>query len=245
MDLVGQKFGRLTVLCNSGLRDKNRNILWECKCDCGKIVLVSRLTSLGKKSCGCSRTKHGKSYTKIYKIWVGLLGRCHNPNDTGYYAYGAKGITVCDRWREFENFYADMGELPSNNHSIDRIDNKGNYDPSNCRWATPLEQANNRDNNRLIEYQGEIKTIGTWERYLGFSEGMLYRRLIKLNWNIEKAFTTPKRHSANITYNNQTNTIREWESILGFPQGVIYKRLKRGWDIEKAITTSVIEKIKL
>lgn len=159
------KFERLTVIKEVG-RTKNRNVLWLCKCDCGneKIVSSNDLIQKETRSCGClqtetrinngkSRTQHGYSETRIYHIWEGMIERCNNPNASNYKYYGGRipPITVCDRWDiakggSFENFYKDVGDPPKGK-SLDRINNDGNYEPNNWRWATAKEQANNRRNN--------------------------------------------------------------------------------------------------
>lgn len=171
---VGHRYGRLTVIAEAeaytvpstgGTRKR-----WLCECDCGnrKIVAADSLKRGVSKSCGCyareitvgHRTKHGWSRRTeprhdIYDIWVCMKARCLNPENANYNNYGGRGIAVCDRWLQFENFLADMGERPSKKHSIDRIENNGNYEPGNCRWATKLEQSKNRRTNRKVIYQGE------------------------------------------------------------------------------------------
>jgi len=149
-DLTGQKFGRLFVACYYGSRK------WLCACECGKdkAIYSYDLKSGHTKSCGCLRQEttgnklktHGLS-NKIpeYESWKGMKKRCANPKDKEYRNYGDRGIKVCDRWlNSFKSFYADMGSKPSPSHSIDRIDVDGNYEPSNCRWATPKQQRNNQ-----------------------------------------------------------------------------------------------------
>lgn len=156
IDVVGRKFGMLTPVEELPAQGGMRR--WRLKCDCGSdhIAFQKAFASGGKmRSCGCDsrmQTLHGLSKTAEYRHWINMLSRCNNPNTPGYELYGGRGIKVCARWTDsFSNFYADMGPRPSSGHSIDRYPNKdGNYEPGNCRWATPSEQSRNRRGNRQI-----------------------------------------------------------------------------------------------
>ena len=155
-DHAGKTFGRLTPKQFVGMGHKNQGALWLCDCSCGreKVVMARSFVSGRTKSCGClnvetgvvvgSKKKHGMCGTKIYYIWSAMRDRCNNPNNKRYSRYGGRGITVCSRWLNFKNFYADMGERPTEHHSIDRIDNEGIYEPRNCKWSTAKEQRNNQ-----------------------------------------------------------------------------------------------------
>jgi hypothetical protein len=137
-----------------------------------------------------NRSSSGK--TKERQCWQHIRLRCCDPKRRDYRWYGGRGIRVCDRWlNSFEAFLADMGPAPSPEHSIDRINNDGNYEPGNCRWATRKEQWRNRSDNHRVAWNGEEKTIEEWAETLGIGYYALYSRLVKSNWPVELAFTTP------------------------------------------------------
>jgi len=158
-DLTSLRFGRWLVVRETQER-KGSNVAWLCRCDCGveRPVRATALVLGGSKSCGCEKAKpnlrHGHSrrggFTPTYRTWLSMIARCTNPRISGWAKYGARGISVCERWRAFDNFLEDMGERPEGT-SIDRIDTLGNYEPGNCRWATPKEQAANRRSPRRFE----------------------------------------------------------------------------------------------
>jgi hypothetical protein len=157
-NLKGLYFGKLIVLRSAG-RDRHTHRLWLCRCSCdshSKIVAThSNLLSGTTRSCGCLGIKHGKSKSQIYTIWESMKRRCEDKNNRGFANYGGRGIKVCKRWHKFKNFYADVGDPPAG-MTLERIDNDGNYEPGNWRWATRKEQANNRRNNRLFLYHGQM-----------------------------------------------------------------------------------------
>ena len=135
---------------------------------------------------------HGMSRTPEYQAWLHMKDRCFNPNHKRYSDYGGRGITVCDRWLNLENFLADIGSRPSPKHSLDRIDNDGNYCHENCRWATKAEQQNNQRTNRLITIGCVTLTIAQWEKEMGYKQGIIWSRL-KDGWSEYKAVMTPVR----------------------------------------------------
>lgn len=203
VDLTGRKFNRLKVLGFSH-RNKQRNSMWICKCECGSKIIArgSDLLNGHSTSCGCIkksllsklRKKHGLTGTRIYEIWKHLIRRSTKEQDRRYKDYGARGITVCNEWkRSFIAFYewaVDNGYRE--NLTIDRIDNNKGYNPSNCRWATPVQQARNKRNNHYITLNGETHCISEWAEKLGISQYTISRRL-RSGWSEERSLKEPLR----------------------------------------------------
>jgi len=196
IDLVGQRFGRLVVLEAAG-KNKHGQYIWKCECDCGKITfpVTDKLRKGYTKSCGCygrekaaaSVTTHGERHSSTYNTWCSIKGRCYTPSNTSYNRYGARGITVCERWIEsFENFLEDMGYRPTPNHCIDRIDNNGNYSPENCRWVTYTENNRNRRDSRILTLGEESMTRAAWGEKLDMNVVTISDRLEK-GYSIEQA----------------------------------------------------------
>lgn len=208
-DESGNKFGRLTAISSYSKKSSSGKLrtYWVCQCDCGNTKHISA-DNLRKKdrvpSCGCFKSEffsnnnstHRLSGTRTYRSWSSARQRCTNPNDNNYAHYGARNITVCERWNSFEVFLNDMGEPPTLNHTIERIDVNGNYEPGNCKWATPKEQARNRTNTNLIEYNGKKMILTDWSKHLGIRLITLRKR-INAGWPIEKVFS-----SSNYKYNS-------------------------------------------
>lgn len=186
VDMTGKKYSSVTAIEPVG-RCSNRELLWLFVCDCGnKFESAGSDIRKGKiKTCPiCSLktkrkavTTHGMTDFPEYKIWTAMKRRCYNKKSFRYEDYGGRGIKVCDRWvNSFENFYADMGIRPIG-WTIERINNDNNYGPENCRWATRLEQANNKRNNRIITIEGKTKTLSEWSRECSVTVGCIRQRL--------------------------------------------------------------------
>lgn len=196
-NLIGLRFNKWTVLRVGENKGKGTGASWVCICDCGTIRTVrGDVLRLGySRNCGCVRkvnriksvTKHGllahKKYTYEYGVWVGMRRRCRNPKDKSYNNYGGRGIIICPQWSSFKIFLDDMGIAPSKNYSLDRINNNGNYEPNNCRWATQLQQALNRRSNVIIQHNGESKVLKEWLTYFGRSTAYsLFYKMKKSGW---------------------------------------------------------------
>jgi hypothetical protein len=173
----------------------NTNARWNCRCACGKFSLAyGQDLAKGKvKSCGCLNAerikKHGCSRKPVYNIWKGMFQRCENPKEKAYKNYGGRGITVCDEWRDFNVFLADMG-FPAKGLSLDRIDNSRGYSRDNCRWATDGQQLNNKRNNVRLKFNGETRTLSEWARYLNVSRDSIHGRISR-GWSVEKTLSAP------------------------------------------------------
>ncbi len=186
-NLIGQRFGRYLVLAEAP--NQGSNVRWLCRCDCGNLRMVQAgaLREGTSTSCGCysreakskTHTKHGCGVqrTPEYLAWVNMKARCRRKTHPGYGRYGGRGIKVCERWlTSFNNFLADMGQRPSEQHSLDRINNNGDYEPGNCRWATIIEQQNNLRSNVPVEFNGAIySSISALARALGVERSRIGR----------------------------------------------------------------------
>lgn len=253
IDLTGSVIGRWTAE-SRGENLPNGQTRWWCICECGTRKLVSGIVLRDKRSqsCGCLQseltvkrsTKHGHSpmrgkISPTYHSWCGMIARCTNPGHGSYARYGGRGISVCEPWLDFANFLADMGEKPKG-ASIDRVDTNGNYEPSNCRWATAKEQGRNKRNNRLLTYQGETLCLQEWAERLGIRGETIWGRL-DTGWSVNDALSTPDGTSSNnvrsrmLTLNGETHHVREWARILHINEQVIYQRLHRGADDAAAL----------
>ena len=207
LDLSGERFGRLTAVARSPERfGRYRRTAWICRCDCGKTVrvLTADLRTGNTRSCGCffrdlqSTRKRTHGFTcgsrkpRLYRIWTNMRQRCLDPNYTNAHRWGGRGITVCDEWSDFEVFRSwAVANGYADGLSIDRIDNDGNYEPSNCRWATPKEQARNTRSTRYLTHNGVTLPAADWADRIGMTSKAVTYRIDRLGWSVARAVTTP------------------------------------------------------
>ena len=176
------------------------------------------------------RAKHGMYKSRAYQVWDAIKSRCLNPNNNHYHRYGGRGITLCKRWQKFENFLEDMGEPPKG-MTIDRKNNNRGYMPSNCRWATPQQQANNRYTNTYITYKGKTQTIAEWSRETGVRYSRLVYRM-KIGWEPPKLFSK-KTYSGisskyDLLYEGRKVSVRKYAELTGIPLSSVYVKIYRG-----------------
>ena len=208
IDISNKKFGKLLAL--KRCTNMSGKTAWECKCDCGNITFVttSNLTCNRIRSCGCLKIKqllersttHNQRHTVLYSVWRGLRQRCNNPKHASYHNYGGRGITVCEEWdKSFQAFYDwsyANGYSTENQKdeklklTIDRIDNNGNYEPSNCRWVDRKTQTRNMRTTRFITFNGQNKSVSEWCEIYGIKLQTFNTR-IRNGWSIEEALTKP------------------------------------------------------
>lgn len=200
-DITGQKFGKLTVLKSVGLNKYNQ-VLWLCQCECGNTTttITSNLIQGKTKSCGCfaieTRKKlhktHGLCYTRLNSIYRKMKQRCLCKTNPSYSSYGGRGITICNEWLDdFMNFYNwAVVNGYTDKLSIDRIDNNGNYEPNNCRWADYKTQARNTRHCHFVEYKGQKKPLSEWCEILKLNYPKILQRIQKLKWSPQRAFET-------------------------------------------------------
>lgn len=246
--MTGKRFGRVVAL-RAAPPPHVGKIKWICLCDCGNEFTtcggkirsgeVSTCPACSRERVRLSRVTHGISKTVEDRIWSHIKSRCFNPKVPCYKHYGGRGITMCDRWREsLENFVSDMGTRPSPAHSIDRIDNNGNYEPGNCRWATTKEQANNTRSNRKVTVSGETKNSTQWADSIGVRREVIYKRL-KRGINGENLLAKPFEPEL-FTFGEISASIPEWSMRTGIKRATLYWRINdQKWPLSKALTTGV------
>jgi hypothetical protein len=237
-DLSGRKYGKLLVIKRSEIN--KGGIYWECECDCGnQLNIRGNHLKEGQHSC-VKCMKHDYAYTHglhghpSYRTWVMMRQRCLNPNAIGYKNYGGRGIKICKRWNDFENFAKDVGVPPSSKHTLDRFPNKnGDYEPSNFRWATWKEQQRNKRDNKTVSYKGETKTVAEWSDITGIEYSTIHRRLSN-EWKLDDVFNRAVREVERvISFNGDSLTIKQWSKKLGVSKSTLNSRLYKGWPLDK------------
>lgn len=251
-ELLGKKFGRLTIVGFVHARKPQRGWLWECRCDCGKTKILSpQDVKLGKiKSCGCYLSERSKERAtkfkhtvydnrRLYSIYNWMKRRCYNSKTPRYKDYGARGIGICDEWLNDKNGFDNFVEWSithgySDNLSIDRIDVNGDYSPENCRWLTLTEQNSNKRDTLWVDYKGERIQLVKLCKKLNVTYDMVHNRIYSLGWDVEKAVSTP----------SMLDTSLRRECIKrGMNYGTVLSRInKLGWDVEKALETPIKHK---
>lgn len=257
---VGQKYGRITILEifpyeKSMGSQRNGLVVCDCSPDKPYQMNIYNLGTGHTKSCGCfsqeraveTNTTHGYSKKDIYSIFHKMIARCYKEEVKNYHNYGGRGIKVCDRWLEpngqgFLNFLEDMGERPSKNHSIDRINVNGNYEPSNCRWATPKEQANNKQYHRFITANGKTQNLSQWSKEIGIESSVILGRL-KLGWTEETAINIPLI-DCNKYYEYQGEIIshQDLANKHNINEATLRNRLSKGMSMEDALSLPDLHK---
>jgi hypothetical protein len=181
------------------------------------------------------------SHHPLYGLWKNMIGRCHSPSHPAYHRYGGRGISVCKRWRGkggFQRFAADMGPRPTSKHSVERMNNNKGYSPSNCKWATKLEQGRNKRNNRLLTFDGKTQCVAAWAAELGITSKFIDNRL-RLSWTVDRILSTPIILGRMLTFNGKTQSVAAWARTLGISRLMLNTRLQLGWTVEKALTHPV------
>lgn len=250
---IGKKYNKLTIIDIT--YSPKSEIIAHCECDCGNRHITKLHDVLfGKvKSCGCYRTektierstKHGDASKRLYAIYIGMKKRCYVSNDDAYKYYGGRGIKICDEWLEnylnFKSWALDNGYTEE--LTIDRINVNGNYEPSNCRWATIEEQANNKTDSVYIDYNGKSQTLRQWCDEFNLDYRLMVERFYQPCWkdkSIEEKFFTPKRVAYTLTYNNETHTLKEWSEIREIPFSTVSQRYRKGYSVEDILCKGTI-----
>lgn len=261
-DMTGMRFGRLLVI-RLGERGPKKQTQWVCACDCNParevLIQASGMAAGRTKSCGClqreaagaHRITHGNSNTPTYMSWSHAKSRCYRRLNRNFANYGGRGITMCERWREsFAAFLADMGERPSDKHSIDRINNDGHYScgkcedciarglAANCRWATYKEQARNTRRNLIVEANGEVACVSEWSERTGLSGDMIRARVNKGGIGADVLDPNDRGPCRVIVGPDGTSRrLSEWATISGVSASTILWRIDNGWSEALAAST--------
>lgn len=245
INMKGMRYGRIVAIQECG-KASSGDLKWLFECDCGNEFIANGYYARSGKVISCPKcsservkqasVKHGKSNSPEFSTWTDIQTRCYNKNSSAYKDYGGRGIVVCGRWLEsFDNFLSDMGEKPSKLHSIDRINNNGNYEPNNCRWATIETQANNKRNNRKLTINGVTKNMSEWAKECNISSTAILLRLRK-GLSGEDLIAKSQIYGS-LTFNGITDTLKGWSARTGLKQSTISMRInKYKWPISVALT---------
>lgn len=243
IDMAGKRYGNAVAVCDVG-RLSSADRKWRFLCDCGAQFEANGYAVRSGKvvdcpACASSRVAaasriHGQSNTTEFAIWTGMHTRCYNSARPEFKGYGARGIVICERWRtSFENFLADIGPRPTPAHSVERIDNDGIYEPSNCRWATPAEQSRNKRNNVKLTIDGVELTISDWARHFGVKVSTACLRH-KQGLRGEALFKTTVQQ---LTHEGVTDTLAGWSRRTGIKKTTIGMRINHyHWPVQRALT---------
>lgn len=254
-DVTGRRFGRLVAL--GYVEKKGSQKFWLCQCDCGQTKRVDKgnLVQGRTSSCGCvtgdlisaNRARHGHARVNAaspeYRTWSGIKRRCLDEGDKSYLRYGGRGILLHPAWAEsFEAFLEAVGPRPSKEHSLDRIDNDGHYEPGNVRWATRIEQGNNKRTSVRITAHGETKTLAEWSRDTGVHIGTIWSRLHLLGKSPEEAVAAVSEvpwNARELSFGGKTQGVADWARETGISVWTLYRRLDRRWSVEDVLTKPV------
>lgn len=257
-NVVGRKFNMLTVLSQAQSRSKWKTY-WNCKCDCGNftVVSLSNLKSGAVKSCGCllkpkSEFPEVEQLTKeerkiLRSRWSGMIKRCYIEDNSGYKYYGAKGVKVCDEWKNSFDKFALWSIKNGFNKTLtlDRIDFNGDYCPENCRWATWKQQENNKSSNISIEYNGETLTIAQISEKYGINMHTLFDRIKYQGMDIKSAIETPVKSHKSHVKENKTFNLSEMSKKAGINRNTVWRRIyELGWSLEDALSVPARKKNK-
>lgn len=204
---------------------KNKRLYVTAKCECGKVFEIQKRRIGVTNTCGCFKYRHGhceKKPSPEYRVWCGMMARCENEGGKDFHRYGARGVRVCDRWKDFANFIADMGPRPKGT-SIDRIDNSKGYEPGNCRWADEKTQQRNKTTVHWVEFRGEKISLPELAERFGLKNDTLYQRYVA-GWDLEKAVTKPPRSQVKryVTIDGETKLLNHWCKAAGVKASSAY-----------------------
>lgn len=249
-NLIGKRFGKLIVLHVYHKKDgRNSRLIMVCRCDCGKEVHRRYDSTIGFNSSSCGCASHHLAHTRLYYVWKDIKNRCYSKRVDAYKWYGARGIGMCDEWRNdpvaFIEWCKNNGYKPG--LQIDRRDNNKGYSPENCRFVTRTENMRNTSAVRMLTFRGETKPMSEWCEILGISYSCVVGRLAK-GMSVEEAFTAPinksqqrkwerdtngRAHGKTIAYEGKELTCLEWARLKGMSWYTIYNRLRLGWPSER------------